>query len=146
MIDLGLAVLHHIAVFGLVALLAMEGLLLKAAPVDTARLVRIDAFYGLTAVLVVAIGAARVMWGGKSWAYYADNPYFWGKLGLFLALGLLSIGPTLLFLRWRKASRDGAAFIPPAGALKQARTWVGLEALLLVPLLACAAAMARYPF
>jgi len=145
-LDLGLAILHHILVFGLVALLAMEGLSLKEATVDPARLVRVDGRYGLVAGLVVAIGVCRVIWGGKGWAFYEANPFFWGKVGLFLALGLVSIGPTLLFIRWRKTSAGAVAFTPPAQELKRERTWVGLEALLLVPLLACAAVMARYPF
>ena len=146
MLDLGLAITHHIAVFGLVALLAMEGLALKDGVVDPARLVKIDGGYGLVAGLVIAIGVCRVIWGGKGWAFYAENPFFWGKMGLFLALGLLSIGPTLLFIRWRKAAAGAVPFTPPAVELKRARQWVGLEAVLLVPLLACAAAMARYPF
>jgi putative membrane protein len=145
-LDLGLAIAHHIAVFGLVALLAMEGLALKDGVVDPARLVKIDGGYGLVAGLVIAIGVCRVIWGGKGWAFYAENPFFWGKMGLFLALGLLSIGPTLLFIRWRKAAAGAVPFTPPAVELKRARQWVGLEAMLLVPLLACAAAMARYPF
>jgi putative membrane protein len=145
-LDLGLAIAHHILVFGLVALLAMEGLMLRGLAVDTARLARVDGRYGLVAALVVAIGVGRVLWGGKGWAYYEANPFFWAKIGLFLALGLVSIGPTLLFIRWRKASAGTAPFTPPADELKRARTWVGLEAWLLVPLLASAAAMARYPF
>ena len=146
MLDLGLAIAHHIAVFGLVALLAMEGLALKDGVVDPVRLAKIDGVYGLVAGLVIAIGVCRVIWGGKGWAYYAENPFFWSKVGLFLAIGLLSIGPTLLILRWRKAAAGAAPFTPPAAELKRARQWVGLEALLLLPLLACAAAMARYPF
>ena len=136
----------NLAVFGLVALLAMEGLALKDGAVDPVRLAKIDGAYGLVAGLVIAIGVCRVIWGGKGWAYYAENPFFWGKMGLFLAIGLLSIGPTLLILRWRKAAAGAAPFTPPAAELKRARQWVGLEAVLLVPLLACAAAMARYPF
>jgi len=145
-LDLGLAIAHHIAVFGLVALLAMERLTLRDGAVDPARLAKIDGAYGLVAGLVIAIGVCRVIWGGKGWAYYAENPFFWSKMGLFLAIGLLSIGPTLLILRWRKAAAGAAPFTPPAVELQRARQWIGLEAVLLVPLLACAAAMARYPF
>jgi putative membrane protein len=145
-LDLGLAILHHIFVFSLVATLAMEGVMLKAAAVDPARLVQVDARFGMTAMLVPAIGVCRVIWGGKGWSFYADNPFFWGKVAVFAAIGLISIGPTRLFFRWRKAAAGGTAFTPPAGELKRARMWVGLEALLLIPLLACAAAMARYPF
>lgn len=146
MIDLLLAVAHHLAVFGLVALLAMEAIALRGPAIDTARLARLDARFGGAAGLALFIGVLRIIWGGKGWGFYDSNPFFWAKIGLFAAIGLLSIGPTVLIIRWRRAAASDAAFAPPAAELKRARTWVGLEALLLVPLLACAAAMARWPF
>lgn len=146
MTDLILAILHHVAVFGLVATLAMEGVMLRAARVDVGRLVKLDARFGMTAGLALLIGVSRVIWGGKGWAFYAENPFFWAKMATFVAIGLISILPTLLFFKWRKAAAGGADFTPPADELKRARRWVGVEALLLVPLLAFAAAMARWPF
>lgn len=146
MLDLTLAILHHVAVFGLVATLAMEGMMLRAVPIDVARLAKLDARFGMTAMLVIVIGVSRVVWGGKGWAFYAENPFFWGKMGVFLLIGLLSIGPTVMFLRWRKAAAADAGFAPPVDQLQRARMLVGLQALLLVPLLGFAAAMARWPF
>jgi putative membrane protein len=146
LLDLGLAIVHHITVFGLVALLAMEWVMLKDATVHPARLTKVDAGYGLVAGLAVVIGICRVIWGGKGWAFYEANPFFWAKMGLFVLMALVSIGPTLLFIRWRRAAAGAEAFTPPAKDLKRARTWVRLEALLLILLLGCAAAMARYPF
>ncbi|CAN7147313.1 DUF2214 family protein [Brevundimonas sp. LjRoot202] len=146
MTDLILAILHHVAVFALVATLAMEGVMLRAPSVDVGRLARLDARFGMTAMLVIVIGVSRVIWGGKGWAFYAENPFFWGKMACFVAIGLLSIGPTVMFLKWRKAAAADAGFAPPADQLKRARLLVGFQALLLVPLLAFAAAMARWPF
>jgi putative membrane protein len=146
LLDLGLAIVHHITVFGLVALLAMEGVMLRDATVDPARLTKVDAGYGLVAGLAVVIGICRVIWGGKGWAFYEANPFFWAKMGLFVLMALVSIGPTLLFIRWRRAAAGAEAFTPPAKDLKRVRTWIRLEALLLILLLGCAAAMARYPF
>lgn len=146
MLDLTLAILHHIAVFGLVATLAMEGVMLRAPTIDTTRLARLDARFGMTAGLVFVIGVSRVIWGGKGWAFYAENPFFWAKIVTFVAIGLISIAPTILFLKWRKAAATDVGFAPPAPELKRARLAVGLQALLLVPLLAFAAAMARWPF
>lgn len=146
MTDLILAILHHVAVFALVATLAMEGVMLTAPSVDVGRLARLDARFGMTAMLLIAIGVSRVVWGGKGWAFYAENPFFWGKMACFVAIGLLSIGPTVMFLKWRKAAAADAGFAPPADQLKRARLLVGFQALLLVPLLAFAAAMARWPF
>jgi putative membrane protein len=130
----------------LVALLAMEWVMLRDATVDPARLTKGDAGYGLVAGLAVVIGICRVIWGGKGWAFYEANPFFWAKMGLFVLMALVSIGPTLLFIRWRRAAAGAAAFTPPAKDLKRVRTWIRLEALLLILLLGCAAAMARYPF
>lgn len=145
MVDLILAILHHLLVFGLVAMLAIERALLRGDTVDAVRLARLDAGFGVTAALVIAVGVGRVLLGGKGWAFYLGNPFFWTKMACFLLIGLLSIAPTLLFIRWRKAAAGGP-FAPPADELKRARRWLGLEALLLVPLLASAAAMARWPF
>ena len=146
MIDLLLAVAHHLAVFGLVAVMAMEAIALRGPAIDTARLARLDARFGGVAGLALFIGVLRVVWGGKGWAFYESNPFFWAKIGLFAAIGLLSIGPTILIIRWRRAAASDPAFAPPTAELKRARVWVGLEVLLLVLLLACAAAMARWPF
>ncbi|MBI2261189.1 MAG: DUF2214 family protein [Caulobacterales bacterium] len=146
MTDLILAILHHVAVFALVATLAMEGVMLRAPSVDVGRLARLDARFGMTAMLVIVIGVSRVVWGGKGWAFYAENPFFWGKIACFVAIGLLSIGPTVMFLRWRKAAAGGTGFVPPADQLRRARALVGLQGVMLVPLLGFAAAMARWPF
>jgi putative membrane protein len=108
--------------------------------------VKLDARFGGMAGLALFIGICRIVWGGKGWAFYEANPFFWAKIALFAAIGLLSVGPTVLFFRWRKAAAGDAGFTPPPDELKRARLCVGLEALLLIPLLACAAAMARYPF
>lgn len=144
--DLILAILHHLAVFSLVALLAMEHAALLSTPVRPARLATLDRAYGASAMLVLAVGASRLALGGKGWSFYADNPFFWGKMGAFLIIGLLSIGPSRTFLRWRRSAAGPAGFQPPQRERVRAQRWIGLQALMLAPLLACAAAMARWPF
>jgi len=52
----------------------------------------------------------------------------------------------LLILKWRKASKASPGHVPPQAELTAARRAIGLEILLLIPLLAFAAAMARWPF
>ncbi|MFA4950851.1 DUF2214 family protein [Brevundimonas sp.] len=146
MLDLTLAVLHHILVFGLVAMLAIERTLLKAPVIETRRLAGLDGGYGLTAVLVLAVGVARVIWGGKGWAFYEANPFFWAKVGFFAVIGLISILPTIAFIKWARATKANADWQPDATAVASARRWVGIELLLIIPLVACAAAMARWPF
>ncbi len=146
MLDLTLAVLHHILVFGLVAMLAIERTLLKAPMIEARRLAGLDGGYGLTAVLVLAVGVARVIWGGKGWAFYEANPFFWAKLAIFTVIGLISILPTIAFFKWARASKADVGWQPDAAAVANARRWVGIEMLLIFPLVACAAAMARWPF
>jgi putative membrane protein len=63
-----------------------------------------------------------------------------------VVIGLLSIAPTIQFVRWSRQVRADPAFQPAAAELKRAQSWVGLELLLIFPLVALAAAMARYPF
>ena len=146
MLDLTLAVLHHILVFGLVAMLAIERTLLKAPVIEAWRLARLDGGYGLTAVLVLAVGVVRVIWGGKGWAFYEANPFFWAKLAIFTVIGLISVLPTIAFIKWARASKADAAWQPDAAVVASARRWVGIVLLLIFPLVACAAAMARWPF
>lgn len=146
MTDLILAILHHLLVFGLVAMLAIERMLMQGPTVPVARLARLDGGYGGTATLVLLIGMARVVWGGKGWAFYQTNPFFWAKMATFLLIGLVSIGPTLAILRWSRAVQADPAFQPSSAQRKGVTTALGVQALLLVVLLACAAAMARWPF
>ena len=146
MLDLTLAVLHHILVFGLVAMLAIERTLLKAPVIEARRLAGLDGGYGLTTVLVLVVGVGRVIWGGKGWAFYEANPFFWAKLAIFTVIGLISILPTIAFIKWARASKADAAWQPDAAVVASARLWVGIELLLIFPLVACAAAMARWPF
>jgi putative membrane protein len=115
LLDWALASLRHLAIFTLAAIIAFELALTARAVDDTAiaRLARIDAWYGVVAGVVLAVGAARVMFGAKGPAYYVANAFFWTKMGLFVAAGLLSILPTLRYLAWRRQLR--AEVVPFAG-------------------------------
>ena len=139
------AYLHYLSIFVLFALLTLEHQLFKL-PLElerARRLVRIDAFYGAAAGLVLLTGAARVLWFGKGLAYYLHNGLFHAKLGLFVLIGLLSIVPTLVFLGWRGALK--ADRLPPLdprrGRLVTLVIRLELLLLLIMPLLA--ALMAR---
>lgn len=146
MTDLILAIIHHLLVFGLVAMLAVERVLAGAPVVDIPRLARLDGGYGGTATLIVLVGIGRVIWGGKGWAFYQANPFFWAKMAAFVLIGLISIGPTMAILRWAKAARAEIGFQPSTPDRKRVIAALNLQALLLIILLACAAAMARWPF
>lgn len=144
MTDLLLAIAHHILVFGLVAMLAVERVLLKGANIDFHRLARVDAGYGALAGLILVVGACRVAFGGKGWEFYDGNPYFWAKVATFILIGVVSIVPTVRYQAWARLQKRDPAFVPPANEIGRVRTATGVQALLLVPLLVFAAMMARW--
>ncbi len=144
--DLILASLHHLAMLLLIAALVAEWILLRA-PLDNrqvTRLVRVDAGYGLAALLILAIGALRVRYGLKGTGYYLHNPWFWAKLGTFAAIGLLSLVPTLRLLGWRRQARLQPTWSPNAAQVRTLQRLIGVELGLLAVLVVLAAAMARY--
>lgn len=143
--DAGLSYLHFVFAFILAGALSAEAFLLRL-PVDSrvARLLlRIDLFYGISAVGVIAAGVARVVWGAKGWAYYSAQPFFWAKMAVFLVIGLISIAPTRRFMRWVKAAGAEPAYAVPEAEAKATKRLVMIELHLfaLVPLFA--ALMAR---
>lgn len=139
MLDLVLAILHHLLVFGLLAILVAELMLVRRGMdvADVAKVAAIDLAYGVVAGLIVAVGFARAAMAAKGWAYYSGNGFFWAKVGVFLLIGLLSVPPTIAYFRWKKAGAPSEAQV--AGV----RRFLHAE-LALFPLLPVfAAAMAR---
>lgn len=143
--DAILAYLHFAAIFAMIWFLAKEWTLLRAGTdgLDTERLAKADAGYGAVAVLVLLTGAARAVFGLKGWSFYAHNPAFHAKVGLFVLVGLLSIAPTLAFLRWRRARRADAAWLVPATEYRRARRWVMIELHLIALIPFAAVVMSR---
>ena len=143
--DAALSYLHFVFAFILVGAIAAEAFVLRL-PIDgrAARLLlRIDLFYGLSAVGVILAGVARVFWGAKGAGYYAGQPMFWVKMAAFAIVGLISIVPTRAFFRWVKAARTDPGLVVADDEAKRARrlVMVELHVLALVPLFA--ALMAR---
>jgi len=140
-VDLLLAILHHILVFALVGLLAAELALLQPGLSGSAlgRLGRVDAAYAGVALAVVIVGVCRVVFGLKGWEYYVSNHAFWGKMIAFVLVGLLSIGPTRRIAGWRRR-KTGAV---PDSEVSAVRSWVKGEVLFVGLVLVFAAAMAR---
>lgn len=144
--DLILASLHHLLFFGLISMLVTQSVLLTR-PIDAAALKRlsgVDRGYGIVAVLLLVVGFTRVFHGIKSYDFYMHNPWFHAKVGAFLLAGVLSIWPTLHFLRWRKALKADPAFVPPAAEVAGLSRIVRFELMLIAVIFVCAAAMARY--
>jgi len=148
MTDLILAIIHHLLVFGLVAQLTAESIMVRPGmrPADVDRVTRLDIGYGVTAGLILIVGLLRVFFGAKGWPFYANNFFFWGKVSCFFAIAALSVPPTLAFVRWRRARKADPGFVPTDAEASSVRRWFRYQSLVLVFLLAFAAAMARVPF
>jgi putative membrane protein len=138
--DLLLAIAHHVLVFALFGIIFGEmvalGGVMNSATVQ--RLARLDLWYGILAALIVVVGLVRAIYAAKGWAYYSHNLFFWIKLATFAVVGLLSIKPTMAFVRWRRAGS-----VPDAAALRPLRLLLHIELSLMVLIPVFAAAMAR---
>ena len=135
-----LAYLHILAILTMVVFVSSEAALcrvqwLNAAVVE--RLATVDRVYGIAAVAVLATGIARTLLGVKGTAWYWTNPLLHVKLTLFIVVGLVSIFPTLTYLRWRKTLRATGA-LPPAAEVAKTRKLVMVQAHLIavIPLFA----------
>jgi putative membrane protein len=139
------AFLHHIAFVVIMLTLSAEMLMLKQALTlaSAKKILRYDAISGASAGLILVIGILRVMYFEKGADYYMHSVPFIIKMALFLAIALLSIYPTLTFLKWNKSLKQG---VVPELSDAQNRTLRGiihLELTLLVLMILCAALMAK---
>ncbi|MGM0562979.1 MAG: DUF2214 family protein [Pseudomonadota bacterium] len=125
---------HFLSIFVLFALLTSEHLLLKpqVSRADIKRLAIIDLAYGITALVVLGAGLALWLGVGKPAEFYTKNPVFHAKFGLFILIGLLSIGPTVFFIKQRKTTAETIAV--PRALIHLIR--LELTLLVLMPLLA----------
>ena len=101
-------------------------------------LARIDLLYMMAAVLALATGIARLFWYGKGAVFYLHNPVFYLKLALFVAIGLISIPPTIQYLRWMRLLKKSAGAVAADFEVLRSRRYVLVELVLfaLIPLLA----------
>ena len=143
--DLILAVLHHLLIFALAGIIAYEFAVVRSTmtAADIVRVGAVDLWYGILAGLILIVGFARANFAAKGWDYYAHNHFFWAKIGTFALVGLLSIWPTIQFIRWRGALKKDPSAMPPPGAIATARRFIWAEAILFALIPVFAAAMAR---
>ncbi|MEQ8954736.1 MAG: DUF2214 family protein [Gammaproteobacteria bacterium] len=126
--------LHFLAIIGLVGALVIENMAIKRSITgeDARNLARVDAVLGISATAVLLFGVVLWLWVGKPPEFYSENPLFWAKLALFGVVFLLSVYPTVFFLRHRKGERD--TIIVPVAVLRLIRAELIL--LPMIPLLA----------
>jgi putative membrane protein len=140
MLDLLLAIGHHLLIFAIFGIICAEFWAVRPGMSTTTvtRIASLDLWYGILAAAVIAVGFCRAIFAAKGWGYYSHNAFFWAKLGTFAVIGLLSLPPTLAFIRWR---RSGLA--PSDSDIQSARRYLHWELALFIFLPIFAAAMAR---
>jgi len=126
---------HYLAVMMMAGGAVAELYLLKLTPnAETVRLLpRVDRFYGSTAALVLVTGILRMYHGGKGADWYWHNGMMHGVIGAFVLAALISIIPTIRFLRWSRQLDSGT--LPTADAVHKTRILVHVQ-LTLVALVA----------
>jgi putative membrane protein len=132
---------HHLLAFLLIAILATELTLVRPGMTQADRRIvgRVDAAYGLVALVLLIVGLARVWEFEKGWEFYAASVWFWIKISAFLLVGLLSLPPTLRFRAWGKMGDT----LPSSADIRRVQTWMHAQAALLLVIPVAAAAMAR---
>jgi putative membrane protein len=140
MLDLALAIGHHLLIFALFGVLCAELIAVRRGidVTTVARIAAVDLWYGVLAGLILVVGFSRAVFAAKGWLYYQHNGFFWAKIATFLVIGLLSAPPTIRFIHWR---RDGIA--PGDQAVAGVRRYLYAEVALFALLPCFAAAMAR---
>lgn len=139
------AFLHFLAVFGIVGTIFFEWQTMSRAPTysEARRLQVCDRWYGIFAGVVLVVGFLRVYYFEKGSVYYFANPFFVAKLALFVVIGLLSVYPTVRFIRWGAQTKQRLA--PEVSQREYSRIMLVLraEVVLLLGMTLCASLTAR---
>ncbi|MBD8512206.1 DUF2214 family protein [Photobacterium sp. WH77] len=139
MFEIVIRYFHFIGIFALFSVLVVEHMLIKRrlTAEEMHRLARLDAVYGISAVVVLLAGLAMWFLVGKPADFYTANPVFHAKVTLFLIVAALSVFPTVFFYRHRRTTRETIP-VPPAIVIL-----IRLELLLLLVIPLLAVLMAR---
>ena len=139
-LDAILAYLHFTSIFVFFAFLTVETMMMRGhLDEKSVRLLgRVDIWYFGAAIAVLVTGFSRLVWGAKGPDFYLASWPIYVKVGLFLAVGMLSVGPTLRFIRWRRMFERDASWSVPEDERKRVRRAIMIEVHLaaLIPLFA----------
>ncbi len=131
--------IHYIGIMLLLASLLGEHLLLKQEmAVSAVRAIQtLDTVYGASATIVLVTGIMR-MFLEKGAAYYNHHIAFHILFGIFVIAALISIYPTVIFLRWRNDTRAGRGQQLERSQFKKIQMMIRVEMtlMLLAPLFA----------
>lgn len=140
-----MASLHHIAAFTLTACLVYEFVAYRRSltVAEARNIQRVDLVYGIAAGLVLVVGFLRVYFFEKGPNYYFANHVFWTKMVLFVIVGLLSVYPTIRYIKWNPLLAENKVPEIPEKEYRNIRLLLWLEMVGLVLILFAAPLMAR---
>jgi putative membrane protein len=135
-----LAYAHFVAILSLVVFITSKAALCRSEWLNAAvvrRLVRLDQIHLAAAMVVLATGIARTWWGIKGTDWYWLQPLLHLKLTLFVIMGLITIKPTVSFMRWQHRL-DVSGALPSDDEVGGVRRLIMIQAhvLVLIPLAA----------
>jgi putative membrane protein len=138
--DIFIRYLHFISIFTIVASLVGEHLFLskKLPRAVIKKMSLIDAVYGISSITLLISGFMMWFYYGKGEEFYTNNWIFNLKVGLAILLGLLSLPPTIYFLKNRKGEQNENLAIPNYVRICM---WLEMAVLVVIPL--CAVLMAK---
>ncbi len=140
-----MAFLHHLFAFTLAASLIYEFISYhrNMNMGEIRRIQRVDLAYGISAGLLLVVGVLRVVFFEKGVNFYVNNPFFWVKMLAFLLVGVLSIDPTIRYIRWNRTLRQNVVPEISESEYKRTRTLLWLEVIGIAVILLAAPLMAR---
>ena len=105
----GVAYVHYLSFMLCFGALVLERRLIRPNPskADATLMVITDIVYGLAALALLVSGILRVLYFGQGSSFYTENPLFWWKVGVYLAVGGLSLYPTVTYILWAIPLRKG---------------------------------------
>lgn len=105
------AYIHFLAAFTLVFSILFEWVTYNRniTLIEAKRIQRVDIVYGISAGVILIFGFLRLIYFEKGASFYFGNPFYKIKLYTFLMVGILSIYPTIKFIKWRKLTKLGIA-------------------------------------
>src|SRR5260221_11387996 len=128
-LDAALAYLHYAAIIVLFSFLTVQLMLLRTTLDE--RIVRLlgraDIWAAAAAGATLITGFLRAGFGAKGGDFYFNTWPIYVKIALFVTVGLLTIKPTLAYIRWKKAFEGEPGWSVPAAEHAAMRRIVMIE-------------------
>jgi len=88
---------------------------------------RTDLWYFGCAFAVLVTGFLRAVLGAKGADFYFNSWPIYAKIALFLAVGVISVKPTMTFIQWRRAQDNDASWQVPPDEQAKVRRLIMIE-------------------